>query len=243
MNLDDIKDQLKERIHAVMARAQESSAWMQAQERFDSLSANAQKAIIAGAAVLAAFAILAFPWMYYSASKEAVAEFQEKKQLIRELFRVSRASAMLQNAPPSISSMDLESKARAQLGLAQLPSEQIRSIVEYDNAPKSGALIPKNVVQKGIQVVLTKLNLRQLVDIGHQMQTLHPSTRMVSMEVTANRDDTHYFDVIYRIVSFSIPMEAQPVEAPGKGVKPGAKGIKPPANPSSKPGASDGLED
>jgi hypothetical protein len=68
MNLDDIKDQLKERLHAVMARAQESSAWMQAQERFDSLSPNAQKAIIAGVAVLAAFAILAFPWMYYSAS-------------------------------------------------------------------------------------------------------------------------------------------------------------------------------
>jgi hypothetical protein len=228
MNLDDIKDQLKERLHSAWARLQENGTFIQLTDKFQNLPPRGQKAAIAGGVFLVLMLLFSIPFVYYSSSQTAVAEFEEKKQLIRDLFRVSRASVILQNAPRVAGSMELMSGAQNQLNIAQLQPEQIRGVTDYDNAPKSGGTIPKNVLQKGVQVSLAKLNLRQIVDIGHGLQTMHPSAKMVGLEVTANQDNPHFFDVVYRIVAFNIPEEPAPAPKP----KPGAKGPKRPAKPA-----------
>jgi len=223
MNFDDLKDQLREAFQNFMAKVQESTAWIQLEEKFQNLSPNAQKGVLAGAGSFVALILLAIPWSYYSSSQEFLAEYDEKKQLIRELFRVSRASSILQNAPPAVSVPQLQSDIQNRLSAAQLQPDQIRGVTEFDNAgPQASPSIPKNVIQKGVQVSLAKLNLRQLVDLGFQMQSVHPNAKMVSLEVSASHEDPHYFDVVYRIIGFSLPAEPQKGPPPG-GARGGAK--------------------
>lgn len=211
MNLDDLKDQLRERLQVIWGKVQEHSAYIQASEKFESLSPNAQKAVMAGVAALFTLILLAIPYSMYSSSAESVAEFEDKRNLIRDLFRVKRESAILDNAPPAITPGELQSRAQSQVTSSQIQPEQLRSVSEYDNSgPQASSVIPKNVIQKGVSVSLAKLTLRQMVDLGHQLQSIHPSAKMVGVEVTANRDDPHYFDVIYKIVSFSLPAEPPP---------------------------------
>lgn len=216
MNLDDLKDQLREKFQVIWGKVQESSAFIEASEKFESLSPNAQKGVLAGIVTLVVLILLAIPFSMYSSSADSVADFEYKRGLIRELFRVKRESAILDSSPAAIDSGELQSRVQSQLSTAQIQPEQIRSVSEYDNSgPQSSPAIPKNVIQKGVSVSLAKLTLRQLVDLGHQLQTIHPSTKMVGLEVTASREDAHYFDVIYKIVSFSLPVEP-PSKAAGR---------------------------
>lgn len=218
MNFDDLKDQLRERFQVLAARVQESAAWGDLTEKFGNLSPNAQKGVLAGIGAFFALVLLAIPYSMYSSSATTVTEFEEKRDLIRELFRVKRESAILDSAPPEISPAELQSRANNQITTAQIQPEQIRSISEFDNAGSPG--IPKNVIQKGITVNLGKLTLRQVVDLGHQLQSIHPSTKMIGLEVNANRDNPHYFDVVYKIVSFSLPAEPPPKAPAGRNKRP-----------------------
>jgi hypothetical protein len=217
MNFEDLKEQLSGlsvKLQEALQKLQENPTWIQFSEKYHDLSPRAQKAAIGGAAFLIFLILISLPYLYYSTSQDAVSEFETKKQLIRDLYRVSHASSILQNAPPTANSMDLMARAQGQLQTAQLQPEQIIGVTEYDNSANSGNTIPKNVIQKGIQVALGKLNLRQIIDIGYQMQTIHPSAKMTGLEITANREDVHYFDVIYHIVSFSLPEPPAPAANP-----------------------------
>lgn len=226
MNLDDLKDRLREQFQSLMGRVQESSAWIELSEKFQNLSSNAQKAVFAGIALFVCLFFLALPWLYFSGSQSSVAEFEEKRGLIRELFRVSRAASNIQSGADSgVSGDELRSLAESALNNANIPQEQRSALTSYDNrGPQSSSIIPKNVIQDGVEVSLSKLNLNQVVDVGHKLQSMHPNAKMVALEVKATREDPHYFDVIYKIVGFSLPVEPEPqAKGPaGKNKKPSA---------------------
>jgi hypothetical protein len=121
---------------------------------------------------------------------------------------------------------DLQSRAQSQINTQNLQADQIRGVTDFDNSGSSASpIIPKAVIQKGVSVSLTKLTLKQVVDIGHMLQTVHQSAKMVSMEMTAQRENPHYFDVVYKIVSFALPAEPTPKDKKGK--KPSIKAAKP----------------
>ena len=213
MILDDIKDKVREKLAAGFARLQETSAYSDLSEKFESLSPSGQKGVIAGVAFLLGLILLAVPYTLLSSSSDTVTEFEDKRNLIRELFRTKHESAILDTAVPAITPQDLLARSQNQINSAQLQPEQIRGVGPYDNSgPQASPIIPKGVIQQGVNVSLAKLNMRQLVDIGHQLQAVHPSAKMIGMEVTANRDNAHFFDVIYKLVSFSMP--AEPVAKP-----------------------------
>ncbi|MNY66926.1 hypothetical protein D3C86_2044270 [compost metagenome] len=62
-----------------------------------------------------------------------------------------------------------------------------------------------------VQVNLAKLNRRQVIDLGYQFQSLNPSVKLKDMVMTANREDSRYFDVFYKLVALAVPsLTAEP---------------------------------
>ena len=131
------------------------------------------------------------------------------RMTIRELLKVSRESSEVPEIPPAPSMAQLRSTIEAQIKSANLIAEQIKGTQEGQN---DSNLIPKNLTEGLMEVSLAKLNLRQVLDLGHQLQSISPSVKMKDMIMTANREDGRYFDVIYKLVALAVP--APPEVAP-----------------------------
>ena len=237
MNFDDLKDKLKESAAQIWSRIQESSFYIQLQEKYTDQNPGTQRAMLFGGVALAILLVLAIPMIYLTSASDNVAAFEEKKQLLRELYRVGRASSELEAAPPSVDSSTLVSQAQNVLQTAQIPPELVKGVREFDNAtPQPGVRalpnVPKAVKQNGVEVALSKMNLRQVVDLGYKLQAMTRGLKMVGLTVDADVSNPHYYDVVYQLISFSLPVDAEPAAAKtGKGVK-GKK--SPPSKKKSK---------
>ena len=212
MAFEDVKDSAKEQIKAVWGRVRETDAFLQINERYQSLSPSGQKAALAGAVLVGFLIVMAIPWTFYSSSQTSVTEYEEKRDLIRDLFKTNREAAGLPPAPMMVTAGELETKARQSLTGARLAPEQIVSVTE---SPANVAGIAKTIDQTGIAVSLTKLNLKQVLDIGNDLQNMQNTARMMGLEIKATAADVRYYDVVYKIVAFA----AKPEVAPKKGTK------------------------
>lgn len=215
MNLDDIKDNLKSQLSQTWSRIEESSAYNQLKDRFENLTPTQQKLVAAGSGVFLALMLISVPYSYFSASNENVAVFEEKRALIRELLKVTRESSEvpdIQTPPPADM---LRNSIDSQLRSASLLPEQVKGI-SIVNAETS--LIPRSLLESAVQVSLAKLNIRQIVDIGYNIQRISQSVKMNDVRITANAEDPKYFDVEYKVVSLAVPhasAEASEPEASG----------------------------
>lgn len=201
MAFEELKEQAKDRALMIWSRIQESGPYNNLKERFESLPLIAQKAIGAGVGVLMALIILSIPLSYINSASEVISEFNDNRLLLRELMRVGPSAQMQPPLPPGLSSADMVAQAQGRLSAFQLQAEQIISVSPI--ADRSG-LIPSGFDQQAIAVALSKLNLTQMVGIGFNLQSMAPGIKMIGMEVQANRDDNHYFDVTYKLLSPSL---------------------------------------
>lgn len=207
MALEDIRDNLKDQLRQISGNIQESSTFISLKEKYQGYSSTGQKGILAGAIVLSLLLLLSVPYMFYAGSQTSMEDFEGKRTLVRDLFRATREAGSLPPPPPPISSSELQNNARNLLNGARLQAEQIVGVAE---TPMTVTGIPKTVEQAGILVSLAKLNLRQVVQIGHELQNIHPMARMNGLEVKANIADPKYYDAAYKIVAFSAKPEATP---------------------------------
>lgn len=223
MAFEDLKDRLSEQAQGYWSRIQESSIYIQLHEKYADLNPTSQKIVLVVSSLVLALITLMIPWSYISSSQQSVADFEMNKIILRDLYRVSRASAALEGAPPQVDPTQLVSRAQSQLGTMALQAEQIEKVIPVDNALGGPGIpgVPKQVQQKGIEVTLRKLNLRQVIEIGYQLLTLQPGLKMTGLTVTATASDPHYFDAIYKVISFSLPSPAADVKpAPKRGTPP-----------------------
>lgn len=225
MNFEDIKERIKELFQSITGRIAESSAWQQLSEKYADLPPQGQKAALSGAAFIGALLLISVPYLFYASSASQLDDFEGKKTMMREFFRINREANSLPPPPVAISANDLRNRIQNEITLAQLQPEQNGGITDFDNKAKASSWIPKTLQQSGVAVTLKKLNLQQIVDIGQKLQNIQPTAKMIGLEVHAQREDPHYFDVTYKLVAFSLPPE------------PGSKDAKAGAKPGEKPGA------
>ena len=101
----------------------------------------------------------------------------------------------------------------SQLHSNQLLPEQIGTVATVEKADLTVGLIPRDFVRDVIHVSLTKLNLRQIVDIGNLLNRLSDSVKMKDMSIGARNDMAGYFDVTYKLYSLNVPeMQTPPAE-------------------------------
>lgn len=217
MNFDDLKDKLISDARLTWDRIQESGAYNQLRDRYENLTPPMQKLTLVGSVALIAFLILSMPYSHFSSSNEYVGDFENKRMTIRELLKVSRESADVPQIPQAPSIDIIRSNIENQIKTANLLPEQIKGTEVLASESKA---IPKNLTEGLMQVSLAKLNLRQILDLGYQFQSISPSVKLKDLTMNANREDSRYFDVTYKLVALAVP--AAPEIAP----EPPARGTR-----------------
>ncbi len=202
--LSDLKDQLRERWQAVSERVQENALYNNIIEKYEAWPLIAQRALwislIAGAFLF----LFSIPYSFLDSASQHLADFEERRVLIRELLKSSRASREMTPVISGPSSSDLKNQITNVLKMANLIPEQIAAISDTD-APEMQSLTPKGISNSSLSVQLKKLNVRQIADLGFEFGKIHPAVKLVSLELTAARDIKNYFDATFKLTSFSFP--------------------------------------
>ena len=191
------------RMSQMADRIQDSDTFQKLSERYQGLTPQGQKLATAG--VIIAFAALFLYWPMSSllTSQNEISLFENRRGLIKELFKTYRDSTGQSGISPAPSADQLIGQINSNLQSNDLLPEQIAG-VERQETPADG-LIPTDFVREVINVNLVKLNLRQIVDIGNLLNRLSASVKMKDLTVGARNDMPGYFDVTYKLYSLNIP--------------------------------------
>lgn len=215
MTTDELSEKISGALRPILEKIEETPAYGQLKDRFDGLSPGAQRGVIGGAIALAFLLVLSVPWGWYSETQESVAEFESRRQTLRDLYKVSKEVAEIPNIPPAPPMeslrMDLESRLR---GFDILP-EQITSMTV--SAGSSSRLIPGERAAGGITAVMTKLNLDQIVGVGTVMSNLGTAVKLTGVKITANAEEAGYFDATYKLTAMRVPDLSAPAPPPPGG--------------------------
>src|SRR3989344_4428724 len=209
----EIIDQLKDTLMARWDQFQESDTYITLKERYDNLPPKGQKLVLFASFILAFLIVFSIPYAWFTTSQDSVVEFEDTKYTITELLEVSQE---IKNIPPQsagISSAELKSKVDKILSEKGLGKDQITSVSETQfTNPQGSTLIPPQIEASGIETNLKKLTLKQIVDIGFEFERISPLVKVINLEMKATPEDVHYYDVQYRVSSFSV--KEAPAAAP-----------------------------
>lgn len=222
MNLDDLKDQLNEKLTAAWGELQENSTFNTLRERYQTLSSNAQKGVQVGAALLVLLILIYIPFSYFSSSSTYVEDFEANRSMIRSLLEASRNSRLPPPLPAGQDPERLANRVKMVLGGFRLLPEQIGEVETLANNP-AGGLVPPSIQQAGVAVQLKTLNLTQVMEIGQRLQSLDSGTKLVGMEIQASKAKKDYLDVVFRIVNFSLNLQTEEPPANSRSRRGGAK--------------------
>lgn len=218
--LDEIRDQFKEKFTELFEKLKETELYQKGDEKYNSLSPGGQKVTRYLAALLVIFMLVFYPVSQLQVSHEFVAEFEVKRELLRDLFKTYRESSAAPALPTPPQGGELVSQVHSMLSSAQLLPQQIVNVGVIE---PEGRLIPQKLVNSVVAVQLSSVNLRQAVDIGTQLANISASVKVKDLEMSATEGKTGYFDVTYKLYAFNVPqpiVEAVPdLEPPTKGKK------------------------
>ena len=208
--LEEIKEQAKASLQQTWERIQESEAYNQLNDKYQGLSPSGQKIAQVVTAVVLAGIVFYSPISQLQLSSELLTQFEDKRTLIRDMFKTYReSSGGIQMAPaPQVN--ELVSTIQGSLQGAKLIPDQILSV---NPTQPEGRLIPANLQQGVVEVKLAKLNLRQIVDIGLQLANISQAVKVKDMFMQANAEMAGYFDVTYKLYALKVP-EALPEPPP-----------------------------
>lgn len=228
--LEELTDKLKAITARIGNSIQESESYSKMQDRYQSLSAGGQKALQAALALFVLFIILFYPLSKVSESQTLIATFEEKRALIRDLFKTYREASGQTSVPVPPQFESLKASIDSILNGANLIPDQKIGILETS---VEGRLIPQSLVTHVLEIKLAKLNLKQIVDIGTSIAGISESVKMKDLVIGAHAKDTRYFDVTYKLYSLNVP-EAAPEPLPEVEVKPKKGSANSPPSPIQK---------
>jgi len=219
MNFADLKDKLQTVFKQAYEKLIESSFFIKAKDSYNNFSPGIQKLLQVSAFVFILILIFYSPINELSTSADNLQQFSQYRKLTKELFQISRdASATVSNIPIPPDSQSLMARVKSELVQARLNPEQIKSILQ-SSADKG---LPEQLNQGAVDVQLSNLNLKQIVDIGYKLQNINLSIKMQNVVIEANAKDPRYYDVTYKLAILKIPtFEPPPIEIdePKKGNK------------------------
>ncbi len=205
MAFEGLQEQLKERWADISSRIQESPTFNNLREKFESQTPDKQRVIVAGAGLIIAMVLLMFPYAYYSASTENMTYFEENRELIQGLLRASRSAKTPSPLPAPIEEQAIKGRIEAVLNNARLLPEQIGDMQAIPGPAIAGPLVGAPVVQNGMAVQIKKINVKQIVELGARLQNMGNGLKLMGVDIVQSTAQTHYYDMIVRIVSFGLP--------------------------------------
>ncbi|MFN8792098.1 MAG: hypothetical protein ACK5Y2_11650 [Bdellovibrionales bacterium] len=212
MAFEELREQFISRLKDLGHRIQETPAYQNFKERFEDLPPSQQTFLAIFTAVVLGGFVLSFPLSSISDSMASVEEFEERRDLIRELFKVTQETqdSLSLPAPPSMD--QIKSGLEMQLQQFQLIPAQIAGI---NIEPSRDGLLISRAQQDGIvRVILKKLNLRQVATIVPQLQRFHPAVKLSELFVDSNPEDPRYLDTTLDFIIVKVPQIQMTPEEP-----------------------------
>ena len=200
MTLDEVKERIWAEWQALSAKVQDTTAFQNLKEKFGSLSPQVQKLLQVAALGGILFFVLSIPFGNWMTGSENIEAFEEKRQLIRQVFSLTKEMQSLTPLPRPPEFTELKSQFEKALLDADLGESQIEKI----EMSTQNSSLPANWVESVVDIRLSSLNIRQVSDLGHLLQGLNPSVRLQDMEVQAGKEPG-YFQVLYRMAILKVP--------------------------------------
>ncbi len=211
MAFEDLREQLKEGFGQVSSRIQESDAFQQIKERYESLSPSMQK-IVKGVSLFAVVIIsISIPYSIYSGSTASEDTFVYYRDMTRDLLKTETEVAQLGRVSSGYDDSRLSSRARSAVMASRIQPSQIKSISPF--VPQSAQKvkgIPATVKRAGVKVSLSNLNLKQMIKVSSSLERIDSSVKVWDMSVKATPQNSLYYDVDYNLVSFYMPKDKTP---------------------------------
>jgi len=200
--LTNLGEQFKILGTKILLQLQESPGAAQVKDRYENMTPAGQKTTVFSVVFLALLLVFFIPLSRFSESQSSLSLFEDKRNLIRDLFKTYRESSTLPDVaiPPSF--IELKSSVESIISQAELLPEQNLGMLE---GAVEGRLIPSSLVSNVLLVKLAKLNLKQIVDIGSSIVHISDSVKMKDLIISAHRQDTRYYDVTYKLYSLNVP--------------------------------------
>lgn len=217
MNFQDLKEQILENLKTNWQNFQETTFYVTLKEKFDDLSPRNQKLIITVSLFLFIYVLLSLPIAWIQSKSSEVAYFEEKRNLTRDLLHLNQEMATAPDARPEIHPPAIANQLQSILQEANVPQDQIINIQQLQDATiDNSTMIPKGIKQEGVLATLSQLTLRQIVDIGFRIENNINGTKLTSIDIKASNENSHYYDVMYRIVSFLSSIPPEPLAKKGR---------------------------
>lgn len=226
MAFETTREQLKEQTAELLSKIQESSAFNNAREKFESQPPATQRLLSILAVVFVVLFFLYIPYGYIETADMNLELFEENQVLISGLLKSAKSAKEPSPLPQALPQDMFKGRVESILKDARLVPDQIGEIQPLPDRP-AGNLAPKVVQQTGLAVPVKRLNLSQVVSIGHQLQGMGAGTKMMGLEISQSAGQTHYYDVVFRLVQFSLPAVFNDEPADTGGKRGGAKSRAP----------------
>lgn len=215
MALQDIATQLRGQLSELFQKVQDSPGYQSLKEKYDDLPSQQQKIVLLLTAGFFVFFIYSIPYDHYIQSDNSVVEFDEQRQLIKNLIDVAKETSSGVQFFPSPPVGQIKTDMEIRLQQFQLLPEQL-SPLQVESSSTSG-LIPINRQEGSIKISLKKLNLRQLVDISAELQKVNLNARLSHFKIDSHLADPRYLDAFLDFVVIKVPQveqEQEPAPAP-----------------------------
>ena len=122
--------------------------------------------------------------------------------MIEDLLNIQSEIKNAPNVRTQVDGSQLQVQANDLIEKSGLAKEQVTSTSVVTSAQRKFTFIPEEINYVGVQVVLSKLNLTQVLDIGTKLQNVNDA-KLIELSMAANKDDNHYYDVTYLVASFT----------------------------------------
>ncbi|MDZ4678252.1 MAG: hypothetical protein SGI74_12175 [Oligoflexia bacterium] len=192
----NIFENLKEQLKNAWAAQQESALFIAIKEKFEGLPPMAQKVSVWSLMTFSILIIMWWPLSNLLTANDLNVSFEEKRQLLRDLVRIERdlASAPNVSSPPAPTALKSQFDQRI-AGAGVLPEQILGQ--EIPESPYFGTN------QRGYQYKISKLTIRQAIDIAYELEHADPSLKLSSFSVTADAADPHYYYTTFKVINFA----------------------------------------
>ena len=211
MAFEEVVENLKSAGNSLKEKITESSLFQSMQERYQNLNPLQQKLSLTGLSVFFLLVVLYFPLDHYLLSNENTEQFESKRLLTKNLIKSHREVNNLSDFPVPQTSENMKSLIQGYLKEMNFLPEQIK----YLNITSgSSSLIPMNKIQYGLELSLSKVNVRQITNLGSKLQSIHPALKLKDLLITMNKEDGRYQDGTFKLIALNIPKYIQPLPEP-----------------------------
>ena len=204
--MENLIDQLKEKLKEVGEQIKDSGWYNELVEKYENLSPQTQKMAILGISFLGVLFILILPGGFLISSLKKGDKFSQDRLLIKELLEVGSSSQ--NNLLKSMTIAQVMSTARNQLA-QNLAVHQIGSVGLLKLDEFAQKFKKSNLKHEGVSVELKKINLNQVINTAHLLESISPTIKLLSVNMTADEEDPHFYNVVYKLVSILIPEEPE----------------------------------